>query len=119
MQTSRAYVALGKKNQDGWEAIRSVWIPTLPEAVQKIMNPKLDGYKGGYGSVFVFEDQKTLEAACAQTPQFVHFFSLWQGLIPFSLRYAIGFRTWSENSTGMLQSENFLFFDFMPISGLP
>ena len=47
---------------------------------------KFNGYKAGYGSIAVFENQATLQASIDKMPM-----------------YEQAFRTWSDNATGMLQ----------------
>lgn len=87
MQAGRAVVFFHEQSVKVWDTVAEHYLPTVADkATQEVQRGKIEGYKSGYGSVAIFEDQQTLKD--------------WTSKMPF---LGQAFATWSENSTGMLQ----------------
>lgn len=79
MKSQRVVLALGKKQDELWEAIDDAFGGKVPK-------DKIDGFKAGYGTVLYFYDEAVVKSLQEQ----------------FAL-YADNFPVWAQQSNGMLQ----------------
>ncbi|KAK4688015.1 uncharacterized protein P7C73_g2090, partial [Tremellales sp. Uapishka_1] len=90
MQTGRIVLVTGEKHKELWEeVVKKTFFKTLGGDEKQIgfYDSKITKeYTSGYGTVLFFEDQAALEGWCEKMPHF-----------------AGAFRTWADNSNGMLQ----------------
>ncbi|PKI82315.1 hypothetical protein MVES1_003522 [Malassezia vespertilionis] len=88
VQSSRVVILLGNQHNNYWDKIvpDSLRAAAGDSAVEASQG-KLEGFKGGYGTILFFEDEKLIKGQQEAFPQ-----------------YAAGFPLWSEHSTGMAQS---------------
>ncbi|MFS0785201.1 nitroreductase family protein [Shouchella sp. 1P09AA] len=85
-QSARVLVLFGKEHNTFWEKTTDILKEVVGDGDFSSSQARMDGFKGGYGTVLFFEDQSVVE-------------SLQES---FAL-YADNFPVWSEQSSGMLQ----------------
>lgn len=85
-QSARAVVLFDDEHDKLWEIVTDTLREIVPADQFTTTQQRLDGFKGGYGSVLFFEDQAVIASLQQQ----------------FAL-YADNFPTWSNQSSGMLQ----------------
>ncbi|KAF7589561.1 hypothetical protein BBP40_004140 [Aspergillus hancockii] len=85
-QSTRAILLLNKEHEKLWNITKEILLARIgPERFQKT-EPKLDGFKAGYGTVLFYEDQPVVSALKEKFPS-----------------YAENFDAWSEHTSGMHQ----------------
>lgn len=85
-QSSRIVVLLKKEHENFWEIVKEVLLNLIgPELFVKT-GPKLDSFKGGYGTILFYEDQHVITDMKSRFPIF-----------------ADNFDAWSEHTSGMHQ----------------
>lgn len=85
-QSARVVLLLGKNHDALWEITRETLRKIVPADSFASTDAKIDGFKGGYGTVLFFEDEEVIENLQNQ----------------YSL-YKDNFPVWSLQSSGMLQ----------------
>ena len=68
VQSARAVILLKTEHEKLWDIADRRLKEALPEAVYSSQAPKVQGFRGGYGTVLWFEDQVTLDALAAKNP---------------------------------------------------
>ncbi|MFB4212681.1 nitroreductase family protein [Shouchella sp. JSM 1781072] len=85
-QSARVLVLFGKEHDTFWEKTTDILKEVVGDGDFSSSQARMDGFKGGYGTVLFFEDQSVVE-----------------GLQESFALYADNFPVWSEQSSGMLQ----------------
>lgn len=85
-QSSRAVVLLGEHHDRLWDIVLETLRKLVPPEAFPQTEARINGFKGGYGTVLFFEDQQVVK-----------------GLQESFALYRDNFPVWSLNSTGMLQ----------------
>ena len=85
-QSSRVVVLTKDKHDKLWEITKNILKNIVPEEAFAQTEEKINSFKAGYGTVFIFEDQSVIEYLQEN----------------YSL-YKDNFPIWSQQSTGMLQ----------------
>ncbi len=85
-QSARVLVLFDKEHDAFWEKTTEILKEVVGDGDFSSTQARMDGFKGGYGTILFFEDQSVVE-------QLQESFAL----------YADNFPVWSEQSSGMLQ----------------
>ncbi|KAJ7741053.1 Nitroreductase-like protein [Mycena metata] len=85
-QTSRVVILIGEQHTKLWKLCSEASLKGLEGERKTMVENRLKGFSGAYGSILFFEDQAVIDGSSAKMPMF-----------------AKQFPTWSANSTGMLQ----------------
>ena len=86
-QSTRAVLLLKSGHEQFWDIVKEVLLNKIgPERFHNSTGPKLDGFRGAYGTVLFYEDQPTISEFKEKYPS-----------------YADSFGDWSEHTSGMHQ----------------
>ncbi|PYI54456.1 nitroreductase family protein [Paenibacillus flagellatus] len=85
-QSGRAVVLLNEQHDKLWDMTTAILKSIVPADQFESTQQRMNGFRGGYGTVLFFEDQSVVEGLQAQFPT-----------------YADRFPIWSQQSNGMLQ----------------
>ncbi|KAJ7766904.1 Nitroreductase-like protein [Mycena metata] len=86
-QSGRAVIITGAENAKLWNLCSEAMLKGVEPGSRTMLEGRLKGFGGGYGTVLFFEDQAVID-----------------GISGKMLIFAKQFPTWSTNSTGMLQA---------------
>lgn len=88
MQAGRLLLLVGQEHERFWEGTLEILKPNLDtaEKLQRTRN-KLEGFKGGYGTVLSFEDQEVVERLQQAMPEYADNMAEWsvvgQGMLSY------------------------------------
>jgi len=85
-QTSHIVLLLGSSHDELWDATKGILNAIVPAEAFPQTEAKINGFKGGYGTVLFFEDMAAVKALQEK----------------YAL-YKDNFPVWSDNGTGILQ----------------
>ncbi len=85
-QSGRAVLLLGEHHHRLWDITKNILAKIVPPEILEQTIQKLNGFRNGYGSILIFEDQKVITDLQANFPT-----------------YKDAFPIFSQNSSGMLQ----------------
>lgn len=85
-QTTRAVIILREKHQQLWDTIMEVYMAMLPADAFEQAKGRMDGFRGGYGTILWYEDNTKVRDLQEKVN-----------------KYADKFPQWSEHTSGMHQ----------------
>jgi predicted oxidoreductase (fatty acid repression mutant protein) len=71
IQSGRALLLLDEANQHAWQVVKTKlldWLPKDNEEMANTHSKKIAAFSAGYGTVLLFEDQDTIDAANKKWP---------------------------------------------------
>ena len=85
-QSARAVVLLGEQHNKLWDITTDILKAIVPADQFESTKQRMDGFRGGYGTILYFEEEKVVEQLQASFPT-----------------YQDRFPTWSQHGSAMLQ----------------